>query len=720
MLSFILIYYNPCREVIDMRKLSIWILAIFIVMVSFVSIVSGDIEKPNRFVNSSHYKRTIMIENPVNDYQLMINISKKYASGEIYCSNCRDDFGDVRFLNNDQTVYLDYWIEKVQYGNYAWFWVELPADIESNPQIVITYGNESMTSNSNGHETFLWFDDFSSDTSNNWERIEDEGTIGFHMYNTNYNSPISEGRLRSNLDCIDITSRNWGGRIFHGLKTYKDDYKSNFSGFKHTYNSDNGASNNQPASYLKTWSPYCNTEGQHEKIMTEGTNGYITETKFSSPSSTLQCDIWDSANNLLLSQYNETCISDNFNYIYFLLWDNHGPAGNNGSQSGISYDAIDEQLIIRCEGSYYSSNDAWLELHYSWMFLSKYVENEPYISHVGNQIVTLSPSDDTYIRMLSPTNNYGNYPHMYVRNNIGHPSHPEYWEHDTLVKFDIPELDIDQHKVTATLNLYYYDYADDNPSGRILDIINITSSWSENIVTWDTQPTTSSEFIDSAIVPSSPGWMSWDVSDEVFDIMLGSENNGWMVIDDVPYGDFDIPNIKFYSKEHITNTPYLEFEIEYLDVSQSLFDRGFPIRYAADGDWAGAQNFTATLNTLTGAQIYLRKFGNPEFNLTVELREDHPEGILHDTLVFIPEEIDSNWQWLTLNFNDIDIESDANLFIVCPPAPSGVTTSFGYEWGYAFGDQYQPGSFWFTRDGGDLWRDLPTSYEFVFRTYGYD
>ena len=28
-------------------------------------------------------------------------------------------------------------------------------------------------------------------------------------------------------------------------------------------------------------------------------------------------------------------------------------------------------------------------------------------------------------------------------------------------------------------------------------------------------------------------------------------------------------------------------------------------------------------------------------------------------------------------------------FIVCPPAPIGVTTSFGYEWSYAFEDQYE-------------------------------
>ena len=157
-----------------------------------------------------------------------------------------------------------------------------------------------------------------------------------------------------------------------------------------------------------------------------------------------------------------------------------------------------------------------------------------------------------------------------------------------------------------------------------------------------------------------------------------------------------------------------------IDINQSIYNRGFPIRHTWDGDWGAAQNFTATLNTLTSCEIYLRKFGTPEFNLTIELRTDHPEGTLLDTLSFTPEELLSSWQWLELDFDDITVEPESNFFIVLPPAPSNISTSFGYEWGYAFGDQYQPGSFWFTRDGGNLWRDLPTRYEFVFKTYGYD
>jgi len=156
-----------------------------------------------------------------------------------------------------------------------------------------------------------------------------------------------------------------------------------------------------------------------------------------------------------------------------------------------------------------------------------------------------------------------------------------------------------------------------------------------------------------------------------------------------------------------------------LGVDQDVFDRGFPVRHAADGDWAAAQSFLPVMDTITSIQIYLRKFGTPEFNLTVELHENHPQGTLLDNLVFNPDDVPSSWEWFTFDFEDTAILPGTDYFIVCPPAPGGVTTSFGYEWGYAFGNQYDDGAFWFTRDGGGLWRDLPTMYEFCFKTYGF-
>lgn len=158
----------------------------------------------------------------------------------------------------------------------------------------------------------------------------------------------------------------------------------------------------------------------------------------------------------------------------------------------------------------------------------------------------------------------------------------------------------------------------------------------------------------------------------------------------------------------------------HIDINQSSFDYGFPIRHTMDGDWVAAQSFTPTLDMISDSSIYLRRFGIPEFDLTVELRMNHPQGTLIDTLVFIPNEVPTSWTWFDLDFSDIPVTPGIQYFIIITPTSKGVSTSFGYEWGYALGNQYDDGSFWFTRDGGVLWRDLPTMYEFAFRTYGYN
>ncbi|HMA83380.1 MAG TPA: hypothetical protein VKP59_04035, partial [Candidatus Thermoplasmatota archaeon] len=137
-----------------------------------------------------------------------------------------------------------------------------------------------------------------------------------------------------------------------------------------------------------------------------------------------------------------------------------------------------------------------------------------------------------------------------------------------------------------------------------------------------------------------------------------------------------------------------------------------------DGEWAAAQDYMPGVSAITKVELYLRSFGTPEFDLTVELREDDPQGILLDSVTFSPGEVPTSWTWFEIDFDDQPVSSGINYFIVIPPTPSGVTSSFGYEWGYAFGDYYMDGSFWFTRDGGGLWRDLPDSYEFSFKTYG--
>ena len=177
--------------------------------------------------------------------------------------------------------------------------------------------------------------------------------------------------------------------------------------------------------------------------------------------------------------------------------------------------------------------------------------------HIG--YYTLIPTDDTYIRMRDPDNNYGDKTFLQVRNRYGASIHPYYWEHDTLIKFDLTEVSSKEVQ-RATLNLYYYGYTENNPKGRIFNLFQVLEDWNEDVVTWNLKPTIAESSLCNAVVPDSYGqWMTWDVTSEVNNILDGDvENYGWHIMDDVPYYTFDIPNARFYSKEYGEFSPYLE------------------------------------------------------------------------------------------------------------------------------------------------------------------
>ncbi len=110
------------------------------------------------------------------------------------------------------------------------------------------------------------------------------------------------------------------------------------------------------------------------------------------------------------------------------------------------------------------------------------------------------------------------------------------------------------------MNLYYYEYADNNPKSRIFNLFRVLEDWNEDIVTWNLKPEIAESPLCNAVVPDSYGqWMTWDVTSEINDILNGDVVNcGWQIMDDVSYNDYNIPNARFYSKEYGEFSPYLE------------------------------------------------------------------------------------------------------------------------------------------------------------------
>ncbi|MFX0097139.1 MAG: DUF2341 domain-containing protein, partial [Candidatus Hodarchaeota archaeon] len=80
-----------------------------------------------------------------------------------YCNyQCRTDFGDIRFTDDDGITELDYWMEDKADYIRAVFWIEIVDDLSSDDAtIYLYYGNSGATTTSNGENTFIFFDDFS-------------------------------------------------------------------------------------------------------------------------------------------------------------------------------------------------------------------------------------------------------------------------------------------------------------------------------------------------------------------------------------------------------------------------------------------------------------------------------------------------------------------------------------------------------------------------------
>ena len=101
------------------------------------------------------------------DYQIKIVVHRSTGtdSGEnvFVGTNCRVDFGDIRFTDDNGTTQLDYWLEESD-TSHAVFWVEVRDDLDTDQSINIYYGNSEASSASDGDSTFIFFDDFDDES----------------------------------------------------------------------------------------------------------------------------------------------------------------------------------------------------------------------------------------------------------------------------------------------------------------------------------------------------------------------------------------------------------------------------------------------------------------------------------------------------------------------------------------------------------------------------
>jgi hypothetical protein len=84
--------------------------------------------------------------------------------------------------------------------------------------------------------------------------------------------------------------------------------------------------------------------------------------------------------------------------------------------------------------------------------------------------------EDTYVDKTNATQNFGNATVLYIRPTAG-------IDKRALIKFDLSSIPAGSQILAAIL--YVYNDKDDNYA---VDILQVTSSWSEMSTTWNTQP----------------------------------------------------------------------------------------------------------------------------------------------------------------------------------------------------------------------------------------
>jgi len=151
----------------------------------------------------------------------------------------------------------------------------------------------------------------------------------------------------------------------------------------------------------------------------------------------------------------------------------------------------------------------------------------------------------------------GNVEYMEVRNGS---SQGHNFEWVALVKFNISSIPSNAKIISATLNLYYWQWRDNDPADRPLNLYKAITDWNEETLEWYNQPNYDTQSTGNSSVPETPGlWMEWDVTKDIQSFVNGTINNyGWKIGDENYWPDGDIPVISFRTKEYGNYIPYLK------------------------------------------------------------------------------------------------------------------------------------------------------------------
>jgi subtilisin-like proprotein convertase family protein len=144
--------------------------------------------EPSWFTDDWDRWTLVIVDNNGNpsdlvDYQLRIEVP--------FLAGMQADYDDVRFTENGGAAFLPYWVERSDAAS-AVFWVKVPSILANSfVWLLMYYDNPAATSDADGNDVFMFFDDFegaSLDTTK-WIGDTSQFTVAggdLHGGNTNY------------------------------------------------------------------------------------------------------------------------------------------------------------------------------------------------------------------------------------------------------------------------------------------------------------------------------------------------------------------------------------------------------------------------------------------------------------------------------------------------------------------------------------------------------
>ena len=142
------------------------------------------------------------------DYQVFINVT--------YNANMQTDFDDIVFTDNDAITLLDFWLEEKYDSSFGLFWVEIADSLESSASFFMYWGNSTVSTLSNGENTFLFYEDWSEQAINasRWDFVTGDGTSTYSSTDANHgyvmravgSAPSSIYHMESDSDSLAPTA----------------------------------------------------------------------------------------------------------------------------------------------------------------------------------------------------------------------------------------------------------------------------------------------------------------------------------------------------------------------------------------------------------------------------------------------------------------------------------------------------------------------------------